>query len=181
MDFAVKLKTWREKSCLTQADLAARSGVSKIYISEIERGHKVPGIDIVEKLSKGLGMSMTTLISPKGDTCIKILDLIRKTNLTCKEFARDVLGVPVADIEGIDDGKLPPYSTLKKIAKHFNIPVDELAGDEYSEEKQLLDFLINQSNFEYIRLAFEIKSKGINPDAVRSLIDAHLNLKKIQK
>ncbi|WP_227936957.1 helix-turn-helix domain-containing protein [Alkalihalobacillus deserti] len=53
----------REKKGMTLNELAAQSGVSKSYISYIERGmQKNPSISVLEKISTALGIKFIELI-----------------------------------------------------------------------------------------------------------------------
>jgi transcriptional regulator with XRE-family HTH domain len=47
---------------IKQNDLADRLGISKSYLSEIERGHKVPTIDTIEKYSKEFGIPASSIM-----------------------------------------------------------------------------------------------------------------------
>lgn len=59
----IKLKSIRIRQGLTIRDLAAASGVSKTYISEIERGEKIPTIEILCKLARAMGVRCEELYS----------------------------------------------------------------------------------------------------------------------
>ena len=48
------VKRLREMSNLSQAELARRSHISAMYMSEIERGVKTPSLHTVEKIAGGL-------------------------------------------------------------------------------------------------------------------------------
>ena len=65
----LRLKEIRESQGLTQVELAARSGVARPTISNIEHG-KTSGIDfdVLEKLADALGVNAALLIvhEPKG-------------------------------------------------------------------------------------------------------------------
>ena len=56
------LRLWREHRKMTVAALAAASGVSGSYISEIETGRKPGSVDALAKLSKALGLTIDDLI-----------------------------------------------------------------------------------------------------------------------
>jgi len=61
-----RLKHAREKSGLSQRELAKASGVSQGMISQIEAGNKEGGLSTLEKLSEGLGISFEALYRPEG-------------------------------------------------------------------------------------------------------------------
>jgi putative transcriptional regulator len=58
----IRLKELRIRKCLTQEQLAEKSGVSRSYISEIETEAHNPTIDIICKLCKALNCTANDLI-----------------------------------------------------------------------------------------------------------------------
>ncbi len=58
----LKIKEYREEKKLSYRQLEILSGVSKTMISNIEKGKRSPTIDILEKLAKGLRVSIHDLI-----------------------------------------------------------------------------------------------------------------------
>lgn len=56
------LKIFRQYHRLNQAELAAKLGLSKSYISEIERGHKEPSLDVIRKYSEVFDVPMSSLM-----------------------------------------------------------------------------------------------------------------------
>jgi len=62
-----RLKVIRERKGLGQNELARRSGVSQSMISQIESGQRPePGVTVVSKLEKGLGLLHGALSAPEG-------------------------------------------------------------------------------------------------------------------
>ena len=57
------LRSLREQKGWTQTQLAAESGVSQTYISELEAGKSDPTIAIVRKLASALGVSIADLLA----------------------------------------------------------------------------------------------------------------------
>lgn len=53
--FGQKLRRHRKSAELTQAELAEKAGVHKRYISQLERGLKVPSIEVAFALCDALG------------------------------------------------------------------------------------------------------------------------------
>ena len=54
----------REAKGLTQAELAAKSGVDRNYIGMVERGERNPSYLSLHKIALGLGLSVNNLIKP---------------------------------------------------------------------------------------------------------------------
>lgn len=64
-----KIRIIREEKGMTLNELAFQSGVSKSYISYIERGmQKNPSISVLEKISVALGIEFIELIESLNDT-----------------------------------------------------------------------------------------------------------------
>lgn len=58
LKFGEGIKKLRSEKGLTSSELAKRSGISQAYLSQLESGkNKNPTPDILNKLSKGLGLS----------------------------------------------------------------------------------------------------------------------------
>jgi mRNA interferase RelE/StbE len=52
------LRIWREYRGLTQVALAARSGVNRVQITNIESGTKTGSVETLKKLAAALGVSL---------------------------------------------------------------------------------------------------------------------------
>jgi ribosome-binding protein aMBF1 (putative translation factor) len=48
---------------LTQEELADRSGLDRSYIGGVERGERNPTLTVIEKIAKGLGLTLAELFS----------------------------------------------------------------------------------------------------------------------
>ena len=59
---AKRLKALRAERGWSQADLADRSGVSRIHIARIETGQREPTLGVIEKLAKALKVRAAELI-----------------------------------------------------------------------------------------------------------------------
>jgi transcriptional regulator with XRE-family HTH domain len=61
--FGRMLRRRREVAGLTQETLADEAGVHRTYLSLLERGMRMPTIEVVRRLAKGLNTTMTALIT----------------------------------------------------------------------------------------------------------------------
>ncbi len=61
--FGEKLRRLRRELGISQGDLAERSGINRSYLSMVENDRSSPTMDVVEKLARGLGVSVWTIIS----------------------------------------------------------------------------------------------------------------------
>lgn len=61
------LKYFRNKTKMTQCQLAEKSGLSQAYINELENGRKLnPSYMVLTKLADALGISTSELFMDKG-------------------------------------------------------------------------------------------------------------------
>lgn len=65
---AHNLKFAREVRQLTQEELAEAADMSRTYVSEIEYLKRNATIDVLEKLSKALGIDVLALLGPTDNT-----------------------------------------------------------------------------------------------------------------
>ncbi|HSN15559.1 MAG TPA: helix-turn-helix transcriptional regulator [Anaeromyxobacteraceae bacterium] len=61
--FAENVHRLRLKNKLSQKALAKRVGISVSYVSMLERGHRSPPLETVEKLAKALGVPPPRLLT----------------------------------------------------------------------------------------------------------------------
>ena len=76
------VKEYRKEKNITQEDLAAMVGISRKYLSMIERNRTTPSIDIVVRLANGLSVNVERLFysipaveEEKLPDTIKFIDL----------------------------------------------------------------------------------------------------------
>jgi len=73
---ARNIKAFRKRRNWSQADLAEKSGLSIVYLSDIERGNKWPYLDTLVKIAKAFKVEVYELIKPENTpppTIAKIL------------------------------------------------------------------------------------------------------------
>ncbi|MFI5341958.1 MAG: helix-turn-helix domain-containing protein [Candidatus Methylomirabilales bacterium] len=59
----MRLRRWRRERELTQAELAKKAGVTKLYISQLETGLRDnPSLPVLRRLAKALGVSAGELL-----------------------------------------------------------------------------------------------------------------------
>jgi DNA-binding XRE family transcriptional regulator len=68
------LRHRRRQSGLTQAELAARAGVSRQLIAAAEVGQSTPAVDAALRLARVLGTTVEALFSPSADGVVSALD-----------------------------------------------------------------------------------------------------------
>jgi transcriptional regulator with XRE-family HTH domain len=73
--FAAKLREIRRSSGMTQKYLARQAHVTESYLSRLESAQIAPGIDLVARLARALGSSLTELL-PQEETTSTTLDVL---------------------------------------------------------------------------------------------------------
>jgi transcriptional regulator with XRE-family HTH domain len=58
-----RLRRLRQRRRLTQAALATKVDIHRVYVTQIEAGTKVPSVGVLERLAKALGVAVTELLS----------------------------------------------------------------------------------------------------------------------
>jgi transcriptional regulator with XRE-family HTH domain len=56
-----KLRQLREEKNLSQGDIEDRTGLFRCYISRVENGHTVPGLDTLKKIAAALEIPLWTV------------------------------------------------------------------------------------------------------------------------
>jgi transcriptional regulator with XRE-family HTH domain len=74
--FGERLRELRHLRGMTQLQLARKAHVNVVYIGRLESGGAAPGIDLVDRLAKALGTSVTDLLPamPSPDTLAVLKD-----------------------------------------------------------------------------------------------------------
>jgi transcriptional regulator with XRE-family HTH domain len=57
------LREERFRRDLSQGDIEARTGLLRAYISRIENGHTIPGLDTLSRIAEAMGVPVSDLIS----------------------------------------------------------------------------------------------------------------------
>lgn len=58
MEIGQRLREIREAKNLSQGDIAEGTGLVRPYISRVENGHTIPGLETLEKWARALGMPL---------------------------------------------------------------------------------------------------------------------------
>jgi transcriptional regulator with XRE-family HTH domain len=59
-----RIKQLRASLGMTQEELAARAGMHWSYLSDLERGRQTPTMDMVNRLARGLGVTLAEFFAP---------------------------------------------------------------------------------------------------------------------
>jgi len=66
MDIIRAIVKARKEQQITQAELAARTGINQGDISRLERGTRNPSLNMLKKLASGLGLQLKIEFLPKA-------------------------------------------------------------------------------------------------------------------
>ena len=66
--YLARLRFWREQAALTQAELAAKAGITQTHLSRIERGEIQPRPATIRRLAEALGVRPADLMPPPERT-----------------------------------------------------------------------------------------------------------------
>ncbi len=64
--FGEAVRKARAAAGLTQEELADQCGLDRSYIGGVERGERNPTLSVIEKIAKGLGITLAELFSYAG-------------------------------------------------------------------------------------------------------------------
>ena len=95
--FGLKLKQLRAENSLSLSQLSEKTGISKSYLNEIEKGKKYPKPEKIDALAEALGTSYDNLVSLQLDKKLTPISSLVKTDLL-SELPLDFFGVSSHDL-----------------------------------------------------------------------------------
>ena len=114
---ARNIKTFRARRNWSQADLAEKSELSVVYLSDIERGNKWPYLNTLVKLAGAFGVEVYELLMPENilnpTTSASILDKFTREAISIfeesLEAARKRTSESLASVpDRQSDDRIPP-------------------------------------------------------------------------
>lgn len=87
MELGVRIKQQREKSGLTQQQLADACGIGLSYIGKIERGVRIGDISLVAQIAQILDVTIDYLVY--GDSSSYVSDAIRDIESHIRNFSKE--------------------------------------------------------------------------------------------
>ena len=127
--FGFKLKYLRQEQGLGLEELAARTGLSKSYIHDIEKGKKYPKVDKINTLATGLGVEYDFLVSRRASKKMQpVVDLL--TSDLLKEFPLEQFGIQTPKLLELmattPDRANAFISTITGITRHYQLEREHL-------------------------------------------------------
>jgi two-component system response regulator len=95
------IKSTRSALGISQEELAARAGLHRTYVSDVERGMRNPSIESVEKLAVALQLSLPTLFEKTAQGQTRLVEILlvednpRDIELTTRAFKKAHLTNPL--------------------------------------------------------------------------------------
>jgi transcriptional regulator with XRE-family HTH domain len=65
-----RIRTLRQRLRLTLDETAAQAGISKPYLSQVERGHATPSLRALIGIARALGVSLQYFVGTQGEARI---------------------------------------------------------------------------------------------------------------
>lgn len=78
--FAARLREVRQAKGMTQAELARQAHVALSHLSKLENAEAAPGLDLLDRLARALGTTVTGLLPPPAapETAEAHRELVRR-------------------------------------------------------------------------------------------------------
>jgi predicted transcriptional regulator/DNA-binding XRE family transcriptional regulator len=174
--FGLKMKQIRNEKDLSLFGLSKKTGLSKSYLNEIEKGKKYPKRDKILLIAEALETSYDHLVSLKLDKNLAPVGEILQSRLL-KEIPLDLFGIRESDLIDIiaeAPVKVNAFiSTLIEIAKHYNLGRESffLAALRSYQEAQNNYFDGLEKNAELFAKAYNINlDEKINPKELQDIL-----------
>ncbi len=124
-----KLRTVRTNRDLTLDEVSSRLGVTPSYLSEIERGNKVPSLRVLCDLSTDLDLPrgfFRDVLEEPGDEVMSFGEMLKsrreEMDMTREELAR-AIGWPRTYLETVESGnKKVPEKFIRDLGKALQFP-----------------------------------------------------------
>lgn len=71
------LKEWRKSRGISQEEFAYRCGVSRTYMTHLEKGSNVPSIDVLARIARGFEVELSAIfleVEARGGTISQTTD-----------------------------------------------------------------------------------------------------------
>ncbi len=124
MIFGFKLKYLRQRRDLSLEELAAKTGLSKSYLHDIEKGKKYPKVDKIQALAQALDVDYDYLVSLQSDKKLEpVIELLSSDLL--KSFPMEEFGLKpdkLFELLTVMPDKVNAFiSTILKVTRNFQV------------------------------------------------------------
>jgi transcriptional regulator with XRE-family HTH domain len=63
-----RIKELRKRLGISQEELASRAGMHWTYLSDLERGRQTPTLDMLNRVARGLGVTLAKFFAPLDES-----------------------------------------------------------------------------------------------------------------
>ena len=103
MNLGQRITDRRRKLQITQQDLAQALNLTPQHISAIEKGKKIPSLDLTTKIAEQLGVSIDYLVSGKEGTVKDTISAIRADDRINPKIKKSLISL-VEELRTINSG-----------------------------------------------------------------------------
>lgn len=150
-DLGSKIRALRKKHQYSLEQLGALTDLSPAYVSEVERGEKIPSFSTVRSLAEVLGVPISLFVGNKRKQSIvgdKLRNARKSRHMSQKDLA-EAAGISPAMVAHLENGKVQAsLDTIEKISRLLGISVcylileqeevDEMIGAITPEMRNIL-------------------------------------------
>lgn len=140
-----EVRRLRAEQCLTLTNLAAVTGLSASYLSEIERGKKTPSLTTLDRLAAGLGVTRDALVPPPEARLdapglpARLRAARERAGLT-QEALAEAAGVSTGMIGQLESAAtLPSLPTIERLARALGVSPCHLLVDDPDLQRVLAE------------------------------------------
>lgn len=177
--FKDRLKKVRTDNNVTLQSLADSIGLSAGVVGHYEKGRTKPSLESIISIADYFNVSIDYLLGRDSDNykneltlkknCGELIKKLRDENNYTRKTLIFMLKAKIKeeDLEKIESGEVSPdIKLIGEIAYIFKVPMSHFFDPGKITNKEILDFVNDPENLEYIRLAMRVKERGLNPNEV---------------
>lgn len=120
-----RIRDFRKQRGKTIDELVKQVGISRSFLSAVERGEKKPSVNTLKKIAETLNVPVSYLVTDMSDNNVgKKIKLIREgRNLDFEDLA-ERSGIPVWDLQTFEEGTTnPTMDQLERLADALGVTI----------------------------------------------------------
>ena len=127
MDIGERIKKYRNQRGFTQLQLAARAGMSRSYLADIELNRYNPSLGKLMNIANALGIPISCLLDDVKISFKNLLKSCEAKDLPLEGLGK-FLGISAHDLECIRLNQFPSDDCMRKLCDYFDCSYDYLIG-----------------------------------------------------
>ncbi|RCX10450.1 DNA-binding XRE family transcriptional regulator [Anaerobacterium chartisolvens] len=192
MTLGSNIKKFRILKGMKAYQLASAVGITTAYMSEIEKGKKIPLLPLAQKIAEAIGVSVSDLLG-ENQSIFKRDKLVElRGNRTYAEFAEQLqqkLNIPITalQLESYEKGQKDDEGNIKEPPKSVILQICKAEGQDpdyfyylNSLNQELLDsdFFQYSSNSSLQRVLKKITENNLDLSKIEAFIDGMMAQKR---